>query len=102
MANIAPPLGIPNAAAGMNPDAISDPQLRKQYLEKIASENAKQIENRQQSELRRARASLLLLAAGLVSADGKTGWSRADLMIHFAKDEESKAILMGRVSIFDR
>ena len=92
-ANITPPAGVPNAAAGMNPDAINDPQKRQAYLDGIAAEQSKQLKNSQQTELRNARDGVLSLVTGLMVPEGKNGWTIEELYKHFAKDDQSRAIL---------
>ncbi len=91
--NVAPPAGTPNAAFGMNPNAIEDPKLRQQYIATIAAEHAKSLKNRQQALLRRARSDILSIASGMAATSHHPGWSHADLLAHFAKDNASRAIL---------
>lgn len=64
-ANVKPPPGTPNAAAGMNPDAIADPKLRQRYLDAIEQEGQKNLKNCQQQELRGTRQSNIITLAGL-------------------------------------
>jgi hypothetical protein len=92
-ANIGPPTGVPNAAAGINPDAISDPQLRKEYIARIEAERAKQRKNNQQTTLRNAREKVLWAAAGLISSDPKSPWTREEVVKHFGADAKTKAAL---------
>lgn len=96
-ANVAPPSGGGLSFSGMDPNAISDQQQRKDYQDKIAAEQNKQFVNAQQTELRKARESFLFLATGLVAAGEQPGWTTADLYKHFAKDDGSKAILTGHL-----
>ncbi len=95
--NTFPPPGTPNAAAGMNPDAIADPKLRQQYKQAIADASAINQKNRQQDLLRDAREEITIMATGLLAASNKKGWSRNELMEHFAKDEASKGMMSKRL-----
>lgn len=90
--NVMPPSGTPNAAAGMNPDAIADPNLKKKYLDLIKKNRDNSLKNGQQRALRDSRDSLLKAASELVSASGE-GWNKVDVVVRFCKDEESKKIL---------
>lgn len=96
-ANVAPPSGGGLVFSGMDPNAISDPQQKKDYQDRIAAEQNKQFVNAQQTQLRQVRGSFLFLATGLVAAEGQSGWTTADLYKHFAKDDSSKAILTGHL-----
>ncbi len=91
-ANVMPPSGTPNAAAGMNPEAIKDPNLKKQYLDLIKNNRDNNLKNGQQRALRESRDRILKAIAGLVSVPGE-GLSKDDVMARFCKDEQSKIIL---------
>lgn len=91
-ANVRPAPGTPNAAAGMNPDAISDPLLREKYLELIKINRDNNLKNGQQRALRDSRDKFLRVIAELVSKSGE-GWSKTDAVVRFGKYEESKKIL---------
>jgi hypothetical protein len=91
-ANVSPAPGTPNAAAGMNPEAIADPLLKKKYLDLIKKNRDNSLKNGQQRALRESRDKFLRVVADLVSTSGE-GWSKADVLLRFGKDEESKKIL---------
>ena len=90
--NVMPPSGTPNATAGMNPEAIADPNLKKQYLDLIKRNRDNSLKNGQQRALRESRDNLLKAASELVSTSGE-GWNKTDIVVRFCKDEESKKIL---------
>jgi hypothetical protein len=91
-ANVRPAPGTPNAAAGMNPDAIADPLLKKKYLDLIKTNRDNNLKNGQQRALRESRDKFLKAVAELVSTSGE-GWNKTDVVVRFCKDEESKKIL---------
>jgi hypothetical protein len=91
-ANVRPAPGTPNAAAGMNPDAIADPLLKKKYLDLIKANRDNNLKNGQQRALRESRDKFLRVVAELVSKSGD-GWSKTDVLVRFGKDEESRKIL---------
>lgn len=86
-ANIAPPPGTPNAAAGMSPDAISDPELKRQYLESFANEEKKQWKNHQQSEARTARKVILMHVSSL------DAFGKGELIERFTNKGKSRELL---------
>jgi hypothetical protein len=92
-ANVMPPPGVNNAAAGMNPDAITDPELRRQYLDRIATNQGNNQRNIIQKELRRSRDRILRIASSLAVKDGEQGLQKADILIRFGKDQDCKAII---------
>lgn len=92
-ANVAPPAGVPCASAGMNPDTIADPKLRQQYLDRIKAEKTKNLINAQQSELRRSRDAILRAIVDVSSKNSLNGWTRADILTRFGKNEECRKIL---------
>lgn len=92
-ANVMPPSGVNNAAAGMNPDAITDPELRRQYLDRIATNQGNNQRNIIQKELRRSRDRILRIASSLAVKDGEQGLQKADILIRFGKDQDCKAII---------
>lgn len=91
-ANIAPPPGTPNAAAGMSPDAISDPELKRQYLESFANEAKKQWKNHQQQEARTARKAILMHVSSM-DAFGKD-----ELIERFTNEGKSRELLRKMIS----
>ncbi len=92
--NVSPPSGTPRGAAGMNPNAIADPKIKQEYLDRIAENQNNNLKNRQQKELRDVRRKILLIAYGLsVSNDSNERWGRPQVYARFAKDEESKVLL---------
>lgn len=93
-ANVAPPPGTTNAMAGMNPDAIKDPDLRRKYLDAIAENERKNLKNSQQLGLANSRDSILRAIAGLTKEDGaKEGWTKKEALERFGKKKEAKALL---------
>lgn len=93
VANVSPPPGTPNAAAGMNPHAITDPQLRQQYQEAIEKERTKQEKNAQQRELRTARKLVLMHVAALDSWRSAAGLSKEELIKTFSNEGKSRELL---------
>ncbi len=93
IANISPPPGTPNAAAGMNPDAIQDPKLRNQYLDSIEKEKAKQEKNVQQEGLKTARKLILMHIAALESWRVAAGLSKEGLIEAFSNEGKSRELL---------
>ena len=91
-ANIAPPPGTPNAAAGMSPDAISDPELKRQYLESFANEEKKQWKNHQQSEARTARKVILMHVSSL------DAFGKGELIERFTNEGKSRELLREMIS----
>lgn len=91
-ANVRAAPGTPNAAAGMNPDAISDPLLKKKYHELIKINRDNNLKNGQQRALRDSRDKFLRVLAELVSKSGE-GSSKTDAVVRFGKYDESKKIL---------
>jgi hypothetical protein len=92
-ANVMPPAGVTNAASGMNPDAITDPKLKQQYLDRIAANQSNNQKNSQQTELRRSRDRILWITSSLTVKDGDQGLQKADVLTRFGKDQDCKAIL---------
>lgn len=92
-ANVGPPPGTPNAASGMNPEAIADPKLKKQYLDLIKKNQNNGLINSQQSELRTARMKFLITISTLISTVPGEGWNKTDVIARFCKSEESKKII---------
>ncbi len=97
-ANISPPPGTPNAAAGMNPEAIRDPKLRQQYLETIKEEKVKQEKNVQQEGLKRTRKLILMNVAALESWRSSVGVSKEGLIETFSNEGESRKLLREMVA----
>ncbi len=91
-ANIAPPPGTPNAAAGMSPDAISDPELRRQYLESFANEEKKQWKNHQQSDARTARKVILMQVSSL------DAFGKEERIERFTNEGKSRELLREMMS----
>ena len=92
-ANVIPPSGTPNAAAGMNPDAIADPLLKKKYLELIKKNQDNNLKNGQQRALRDSREKFLKAISELVAKTPGEGWNKNDVVARFCKDKESIEIL---------
>ncbi len=94
-ANVSPPPGVPNAAAGMNPSHIEDPKLRREYLDKIEAEQAKNLKHRQQLALQTARAKL---GAYVLSCGGpwakKNGMSTEQLIRNLTGEGKSREALI--------
>lgn len=90
--NVIPPAGTPNATAGMASEAITDLNLRKQYLDLIDKNRQNNLKNGQQRALRDSKNKLLNAIADLILAS-EDGWEKSDAVSHFCKDEESKVIL---------
>ncbi len=90
--NVSPAPGTPNAAAGMDPDAIDDRQLKQQYLDLIAANRLNMYKNVQQRQLRRSRVSFLELVVGIAVRYGQ-GLHKAGILARFGKDAASKEIL---------
>ena len=97
-ANVSPPAGVPNSASGMDPNAISDPNLRKRYLETIAKEKGKRNKNTQQRELRRTRQILLLHLASLASASPTDELTNEKVIEKFNGDGASRKSLTKIIS----
>lgn len=93
VANISPPPGVPNAAAGMNPGAIQDPKSRQQYLDAFESERKKQQKNTQQLELNRARKQILMHVAALDSWRAAAGLTKEGLIDTFSNEGKSRELL---------
>ncbi len=93
VANISPPPETPNAASGMNPQAIRDPKLRQQYLNAIENEKSKQEKNVQQESLKSARKLILLYVAALDSWRSAAGLSKDDLIGKFTDEGKSRELL---------
>lgn len=89
--NVNPPEATPNAAAGMNPDSIKDPELRRQFLEQIEKNHKNHLKNSQQRDLRSAREHVLWIVAMYIKTP--KGWDRSVSFDRFCKDEESRKIL---------
>ncbi len=88
-ANVMPPLGVPLATSGMSPDAIADPKLRQEYLDKIAAEKAKNLKNIQQTKLIETRDQVLRVMASNV----KSGhWTKEDLLKRYSQNPEYIAV----------
>jgi hypothetical protein len=88
--SVMPPAVTPNASAGMNPDAIADPQLRKQYLDLINLNRYNNLKNGQQRALRVAKAEIVRTLSTLIQQAPENGWRQTDVAERFCKDEESK------------
>lgn len=91
--NVMPPAGTPNASAGMSPDAIADPQLRKQYLDLINANRNNNLKNGQQRALRASKEEIIKALSTLVMQTPERGWNQATVAGRFCKDEESKKLL---------
>jgi hypothetical protein len=89
--NVGPPAGTPNAIGGMNPDAIQDPELKKQFLDKIKENQNKNFKNRQQASLREAKRHIAFTIAGMTTVEG--GLSRKEALERFGKDRETKGLI---------
>ncbi len=92
-ANVLPPAGTPDAAAGMDPNAIDDQQLKQQYLNLIATNQANNLKNAQQNDLRRLRKSVLRIIAAMTVRAGEQGMHKVDVLTRFGKNAACKAIL---------
>lgn len=92
-ASVMPPQGVINAVVGMSPDAITDPKLKKEYLDIIAENQSNNLRNSQQTELRRSRERILWLISSLVASAQAPGWERSAVLERFGKDSEARAIL---------
>ncbi|BCU77914.1 hypothetical protein [Luteolibacter sp. LG18] len=99
MANVAPPAGTPNAAAGMSPMAIDDPGLRRKYLEAIAENQAKSERNQQQSSMTGIRGSLVLHVSGLEPWASAAGLSKEELATRFTAEGKSRELLRERLGL---
>lgn len=97
-ANISPPPGTPNAAAGMNPQAIDDPKLRQQYLDAIEEEKAKQEKNVQQEVMKASRKLILMNVTTLDSWRSAVGLSREELIETFTNVGKSRELLREMVA----
>lgn len=97
-ANISPPPVTSNAAAGMNPLAISDPKLRQQYLDSIDKEKITQEKNVQQQELKSAREQILKRLAALDSWRTAASVSKQELIEAFTNEGKSRELLREIVS----
>jgi len=97
-ANISPPSGTPNAAAGMNPEAIRDPKLRQQYLETIEKEKVKQEKNVQQEGLKRTRKLIVMNVAALDSWRAAAGVSKEEFIETFSNEGKSRELLREMVA----
>jgi hypothetical protein len=98
VANVSPPPGVPNAAAGMNPHAITDPKLRQQYQDAIEKESTKQKKNAQQRELRITRRLVLMNIAALDSWRSSAGLSKEELVVMFSNEDKSRKLLSEMVA----
>jgi hypothetical protein len=98
IANISPPPGTPNAAAGMSPDAILDPKLRQQYLDAFEDQRKKQEKNTQQRELKSTRDQILRYVAALDLWREAAGLSRAELVDKFSNEGKSRELLREKVA----
>ena len=91
--SVMPPTITPNASAGMNPDAISDPQLRNQYLDLINANRYNNLKNAQQRALREAKAEIVRTLSTLIKQASEKCWRQPDVAERFCKDDESKMLL---------
>lgn len=91
--NVSPPLGTPNAASGMNPDAIKDPELKRQYLDNIEQNQLRNLQNRRQRDLHTARRSLLEKIARMDEWRTKAGMTVDESIIYFTNEGKSREIL---------
>ena len=98
LANISPPPGTPNAAAGMNPDAIRDPKLRQQYLDSFEDQRKKQEKNKQQRESVSAREQILKRVAALDSWRVAAGLSKEEFIETFTNKGKSRELLREMVA----
>jgi hypothetical protein len=93
-ANVGPPPGTPNAAAGMDPEAINDPKFKKEYLNLIHQNQNNNLTNIQQSRLRLARDEFNWMLVNFTKTqDPATNWTSANVIARFCKDLESKKLL---------
>ena len=83
-ANVSPPLGTTNAAAGMDPATIQNEVLREQYEQAIKENNAINMKNKVQRRLRVQREAIIRCIAGL---NGKGNWNKDKILGHFSKNE---------------
>jgi hypothetical protein len=94
-ANISPPAGVPNAAAGMSPDQIEDPKLREEYRRKIEEERVNGSKYRQQTALKSAR---IMIGAYVLSSGGsfakRHDLPMSDFIRKVTSDGGSRAALM--------
>jgi hypothetical protein len=98
VANVSPPPGVPNAAAGMNPHTITDPKLRQQYKDAIEKERTKQEKNAQQRELRITRKLVLMNVTALDSWRSSAGLSKEGLVETFSNEGRSRQLLREMVA----
>ena len=98
LANISPPPGTPNAAAGMSPDAIRDPKLRQQYLDAFEDQRKKQEKNKQQRESVSAREQILKRVAALDSWRVAAGLSKEEFIETFTNKGKSRELLREKVA----
>jgi hypothetical protein len=96
--NVSPPLGTPNAAAGMNPDAIKDPVLKQQYLELIKKNQTNGFKNIQQLELNSARWKAVILAFNLINWAEQKGASKEQILDKLAPEGKSKSLLKEKLA----
>lgn len=92
-ANVSPPPGIPNASAGMDPDAIDDVRLKRIYLDSIANEGRKQLKNAQQIELNSLKNTLLFCISSLDGWRSESGLSKKQLIEQFTNKGKSREAL---------
>jgi len=96
--NVSPPPGTPNAATGMNPDAIKDPVLKQQYLELIKKNQANGLKNNQQRCLDSARGKAVILAFNLVNWAERKGALKAQILDKLAPEGKIKSLLKEKLA----
>jgi len=96
--NVSPPAGTPNAAAGMNPDAIKDPVLKQQYLELIKKNQTNGFKNNQQLALNSARWKGVILAFNLVNWAERKGALKAGILENIAPEGKCKSLIKDKLT----
>jgi hypothetical protein len=98
VANVPPPPGVPNASAGMNPDAIQDQELKKQYLDSIQKNQDNGFKNSQQSQLISTRRKAIVLALAIQKWAENKGAPRNQILNKLAPEGVSKTLLNNMIS----
>jgi len=91
--NVTPPEGVPLRMPGMNPDAIEDPALRDEYLERIADAARINDRNGSQRARRDDRASVLFILRALANDENYPNWTKESVETRFGTSPELLAAI---------
>lgn len=96
--NVMPPPGIPNAAAGMNPEAIQDPKLKAEYLELIRENRANGLKNDQQFDLESARGTSVTLIFAIAKWAERRGAAGELILDKLAPEGKARTLLKAKLA----